>query len=214
MYVKWLCGLLVVAFLVLHISTDKTLFVVIPYRLGDVVKGYGWKWLVRRMHLRDHPDTIACEYIRATEKDMDIATLASIVRRRCAAVDAPAVAVHVRLGDVVCHLNGAAQSMRPPDMATLRAKLPVRKPGDPRPVLFSGNHTGSCVTQTDDYITKAERELDLRVAPPAHADHHLCQMVNADEFVQGFGGYSLIISLLRQEMGKPVIHEENLTGNL
>jgi len=186
------------------------------YRLGDVFY-HEWEE-VDRSTRNLHKNTIAERYLKHRSHKADFVALDQVVTETCHDVPAVDIAMHLRLGDVTCDKIQQAKTRFPPEaqqLATLASQLGANRNGGREITIFHGEHTPNCKKTTDAYIenlaqTMHKNEVKFTWAEPAHADAHLCQMIGANTFVQGKGGYSTIIGNLRDKHGQETIREHGI----
>ena len=138
-----------------------------------------------------------------------LAEAASIVCRRCEPLDSIAqrVAVHLRVGDVVCG-NSAAELSKRPFPPAAYAKLSLRAPA----YIFAVSHASAvssasghhCSERSDAYIQAVQSATNGTLSPVRTADCDVCAMMDAMDFVQGQGCYSAMIAALRTSLHRPV----------
>ena len=179
-----------------------------PYRLGDFVR-YHNKYMheVDPCRIRKcFPDTIAERYGTQTNLANDFATLVKVTREKCTRdnIRGPSIAVHVRLGDIICGARNNSKDFRLPPSITEFQQAFFRLPLIGSPTIFFAAHNG-CNKESGAYAQELCKALGGVLAAPAAPDNHFCQMVLANTFIQGKGGYSEMIRAVRAEMGKESI---------
>lgn len=207
------------------------------YRLGDIFWG-NLGWSERAWLTRDQPDSIGAAFAKASlarsqSKDAiaaAIAHLLSISRRKCVSCprfDAEVVAVHLRLGDVVCGLAWHERGKRPFPISSLQALARTWPPSVPR-LVFAAEHVGFtgdvaggkvtrdgsfCHDQSERYKQAAVRAVNGTLAHTASADCDLCAMLHAQNFVEGQGCFSAMVAALRLSLGRVVSRTRDAKGN-
>tara|TARA_X000000950_G_scaffold167538_1_gene204605 strand:+ start:356 stop:988 length:633 start_codon:yes stop_codon:yes gene_type:complete len=184
------------------------------YRLGDAFY-HEWPVVVNSTKTF-HSGTIADEYLKNRTKKQDFQALQNAVQKKCVSSENQDVdlAVHVRLGDATCHTYQQATTRAPVKASELAENIATSFQNR-RVTLFHGTHTPACQNETEQYVEELSKQMEVRgvpfdVARDAHADNHLCQMVNSRTFVQGKGGYSALVGRLRDATNRDTVRDPKL----
>ena len=177
------------------------------YCLGDVIRYHPHDTLLTAT-LSQYPNSIGALYIKETDLQNDFDALTKVATKVCGDEMSDTVAVHVRAGDVLC----VPEFRTPAPVAQLReAFFQLSDSEHGNIVIFHGDHVGvnnACREKNQKYIHELALALNAKIAEPASADDHFCQMVNAVSFVQGKGGYSEMIGQVRKKLGRKTINQQ------
>ena len=173
------------------------------YRLGDV---YWHEWdRLNKNTVKNFPDSIAADYIAQKKERHDIETLADICTYRCG-LSHDKTLLHLRLGDSVCKMGSQEESRRPENPELILASLKNLELNKETPiVLVSGSHTDACAEESSSYLRQLVNTLDTAgystTIQSQEPDQDFCEMVGASTFIQGKGGFSELVSSVRNEVG-------------
>ena len=204
-------GVFVTAVVVLCIVFFTSRPRALNYRLGDAVRLVGLDGVGARFSARFvYPDSIASKYVQRTSRVKDWNTLNAILEETFAPNnDNREKLMHLRLGDVTCANSEGAKERRPPLASDIAEYL--KREGAEDAVIMSGNHSGTCVRETEEYLAELSALLPGATilyddtGTSSSADKDLSRMVNAGQFFSGKGGFSEIATELRRLRGKPTM---------
>ena len=178
----------------------------VDYRLGDVLKyrtTEQWGIDIKKID-NCFPDSLAQKYIRATNINNDYETLKNLVLNMDIKTS-PSIAIHLRLGDMLDDF-----SIGPREIAELINKL--LDGTDERPIVYYGSHNGWLISESNEFLNEFLTYFDADIAEENHPDIHFAEMVGADIFIQGKGGFSVLIADVRKKLGKTTIWDEKLAS--
>jgi hypothetical protein len=109
------------------------------------------------------------------------------------------VALHLRVGDVICGSSLAERHRRPLSPNLYAPFIPART----QTYVFAASHFSAasssngvrCGHSTQEYVKQILHVSKGTLAPPASADCDLCSMVAAKHFIQGQGCFSAVRAL-------------------
>lgn len=185
------------------------------YRLGDFFWG-NLHWRERLEIVCTHRDSLAADYFRThashsvqprhriSSAGDAIAALAASAVRICSNCSLPpdieaSVALHLRVGDVICGSSLAERHRRPLSPNLYASFIPART----HVYVFAASHFSAasssngvrCGHSTREYVKQILHVSKGTLAPPASADCDLCSMVAAKHFIQGQGCFSAVRAL-------------------
>jgi hypothetical protein len=185
------------------------------YRLGDFFWG-NLHWRDRLELVCTHRDSLAADYFRThashsvhprhriSSAGDAIAALAASAVRSCSNCSLPpdieaSVALHLRVGDVICGSSLAERHRRPLSPNLYAPLIPART----HVYVFAASHFSAasstnsvrCGHSTREYIKQILHVSKGTLAPPASVDCDLCSMVAAKYFIQGQGCFSAVRAL-------------------
>jgi hypothetical protein len=187
------------------------------YRLGDLVL-LQLKEEEKDEILRDHPDSIASEYILETRKiknklnmnqKIDLITKIALKHSEKYKDLYPediknSVLLHLRLGDVVSGTHYSEKSKRPLSIDYLKKIAPknmklyiIGKPFFAKP---SSTNYEECIINSQKYLENALTTLNGTHFIGNNADIDLCCALKSKYFIQGKGYFSKLIVEIRKKL--------------
>mmetsp|Transcript_8572 Transcript_8572/g.24385 ORF Transcript_8572/g.24385 Transcript_8572/m.24385 type:complete len:754 (+) Transcript_8572:84-2345(+) len=182
------------------------------YALGDIVRINDGG---QRSRATGHAGTIGEFYVRHVPAGAapNASVLAAAVDAVCPTL-VPAnesalaeVVLHVRVGDVLCvrpknpHLHVQRQ---PPPVAEVARIVHAVAGTAPLRIIF-GFHFKVCEAESYAYLRALATATGAKLAAEAHPDVHFCHAVYAALFIQGKGGYSRLVRVVRDAKRKPSV---------
>ena len=182
------------------------------YALGDIVRINDGG---QRSRATGHAGTIGDFYVRHVPAGAapNASVLAAAVDAVCPTL-VPAnesalaeVVLHIRVGDVLCvrpknpHLHVQRQ---PPPVAEVARVVSAVAGTAPLRIIF-GFHFKVCEAESYAYLRALATATGAKLAAEAHPDVHFCHAVYAALFIQGKGGYSRLVRVVRDAKRKPSV---------
>ena len=182
------------------------------YALGDIVRINDGG---QRSRATGHAGTIGEYYVRHVPAGAapNASVLAAAVDAVCPTL-VPAnesalaeVVLHIRVGDVLCvrpknpHLHVQRQ---PPPVAEVARVVSAVAGTAPLRIIF-GFHFKVCEAESYAYLRALAAATGAKLAAEAHPDVHFCHAVYAALFIQGKGGYSRLVRVVRDAKRKPSV---------
>ena len=182
------------------------------YALGDIVRINDGG---QRSRATGHAGTIGDFYVRHVPAGAapNASVLAAAVDAVCPTL-VPAnesalaeVVLHIRVGDVLCvrpknpHLHVQRQ---PPPVAEVARVVSAVAGTAPLRIIF-GFHFKVCEAESYAYLRALAAATGAKLAAEAHPDVHFCHAVYAALFIQGKGGYSRLVRVVRDAKRKPSV---------
>ena len=182
------------------------------YALGDIVRINDGG---QRSRATGHAGTIGEYYVRHVPAGAapNASVLAAAVDAVCPTL-VPAnesalaeVVLHIRVGDVLCvrpknpHLHVQRQ---PPPVAEVARVVSAVAGTAPLRIIF-GFHFKVCEAESYAYLRALATATGAKLAAEAHPDVHFCHAVYAALFIQGKGGYSRLVRVVRDAKRKPSV---------
>ena len=182
------------------------------YALGDIVRINDGG---QRSRATGHAGTIGEFYVRHVPAGAapNASVLAAAVDAVCPTL-VPAnesalaeVVLHIRVGDVLCvrpknpHLHVQRQ---PPPVAEVARVVSAVAGTAPLRIIF-GFHFKVCEAESYAYLRALAAATGAKLAAEAHPDVHFCHAVYAALFIQGKGGYSRLVRVVRDAKRKPSV---------
>jgi len=182
------------------------------YALGDIVRINDGG---QRSRATGHAGTIGEFYVRHVPAGAapNASVLAAAVDAVCPTL-VPAnesalaeVVLHIRVGDVLCvrpknpHLHVQRQ---PPPVAEVARVVSAVAGTAPLRIIF-GFHFKVCEAESYAYLRALATATGAKLAAEAHPDVHFCHAVYAALFIQGKGGYSRLVRVVRDAKRKPSV---------
>ena len=188
------------------------------YRLGDLILYHNINNhpainILKNKVLEKYPKSIGAAYVRKTNKHSNFSVLNNIIKnveKNIMINDTrEKLAVHLRLGDVLLvkkpliNINKGGKDT-PEYIVNYLNKYFKNIPK----IIYYGDHTIMGVKETKDFIDKIRTKIpNCEIVEPSSsysvADQHLCEMINAKQFIRsGNGGYATLIKNIRKIRGK------------
>ena len=182
------------------------------YALGDIVRINDGG---QRSRATGHAGTLGEYYVRHVPAGAapNASVLAAAVDAVCPTL-VPAnesalaeVVLHIRVGDVLCvrpknpHLHVQRQ---PPPVAEVARVVSAVAGTAPLRIIF-GFHFKVCEAESYAYLRALATATGAKLAAEAHPDVHFCHAVYAALFIQGKGGYSRLVRVVRDAKRKPSV---------
>jgi hypothetical protein len=182
------------------------------YRLGDLVL-LGLTDEEKMLILREHPNSIAADYIKIVNGGTYLDILCEIVKKwiniyinYIPSDIRQSTIIHLRLGDVIAGNNSHEIIKRPLSLEYYKQVItsedfPIYVMGKCFFASTSSTNYDECIVKSNKYLLEIKQHFNAFHLDNENADYTLCCGVLCKKFIQGRGYYSKLIVEIRKKMG-------------